>query len=109
VASAPADLGVVFAFMPAHVAQQPQPGSQEAARETECKARIAAIAGRRAAPFVDFKIASPITTEDANYWDGLHYRLPIARRIVDGIAKAVATGRDDPAGDWVVLAAPARR
>jgi hypothetical protein len=109
VVRAPADMSVVFAFMPAHVAEQPQPGSREAARESECKARIAAIAHRRAAPLIDFKIASPITTQDVNYWDGLHYRLPIARRIVEGIAKAVATGRDDPAGEWVVLAAPGRR
>ena len=96
VGSAPADMGVVFAFMPAHVAQQPQPGSHEAARETECKARIAAIAGRRAAPFVDFKIASPITTEDANYWDGLHYRLPIARRIVERHRQGRCNGAGRP-------------
>jgi hypothetical protein len=69
---------------------------------------MAAIATRRGAHFVDFKIASPITTEDANYWDTLHYRLPIAQRIVEGIAKAVATGKDDPGGDWRYLAGPAR-
>ena len=106
---APPDLKLVYAFMPAHVAEQPPPGSPGAAREAECKARIAAIAHRRSAPLIDFKIASPITTQDANYWDGLHYRLPVAQRIVAGIAKAVATGQDDPAGDWVVLTGPGRR
>jgi hypothetical protein len=107
-AKAPAGTRIIFAFMPAHVAGQLQPGSEEAAREGECKARMAAIASRHGAHFVDFKIASPITTEDANYWDTLHYRLPIAQRIVEGIARAVATGKDDPGGDWRYLAGPAR-
>jgi hypothetical protein len=93
--------------MPAHVAGQPQPGSQEAAREAECKARIGEIAARRGVPFVDFKLPSPITTRDEHYWDPLHYRLPIAQRIVDGIARAAATGRDDPGGDWRYVAGPA--
>ena len=107
-AKAPAGTRVIFAFMPAHVAGQLQPGSEEAAREGECKARMAQIATRRGAHLVDFKIASPITIEDANYWDTLHYRLPIARRIVEGIATAVTTGKDDPGGDWRYLAGPAR-
>ena len=93
--------------MPAHVAGQLQPGSKEAAREAECKARMADIATRRGAHLVDFKIASSITREDSHYWDPLHYRLPIAQRIVEGIAKAVATGKDDPGGDWRYLAGPA--
>jgi hypothetical protein len=99
----PAGARAILAFMPAHVAGQPQPGSREAAREAECKARIAAIAARRGVAFVDFKFPSPITTSDANYWDPLHYRLPIAQRIVEGIARAVTTARDDPDGDWRVL------
>jgi hypothetical protein len=104
-AHAQGDTRIVFAFMPAHIAAQPQAGSQEAAREGECKARIAQIAERHRAPFIDFKIASPITTEDHNYWDALHYRLPVAERIVHGIARGVATGRDDPGGDWRYLRA----
>jgi hypothetical protein len=99
---------VIFAFMPAHIAGQLPPGSKEAAREAECKARMAAIAARRGAHLVDFNFASSITTEDAHYWDPLHYRLPIAKRIVEGIATAVATGKDDPGGDWRYLAGPAR-
>ena len=95
---------LVLAFMPAHVAAQPEPQSKEAAREAECKARIATLATRHRGHPIDFRIRSSITTEDANFWDHLHYRLPIAHRIVDGIGRAVATGTDDPAGDWVYLA-----
>ena len=99
----------ILAFMPVHIAAQPRPGSREAAREAECKARIATIAARHGAHLVDFRIKSSITAEDTNYWDGLHYRLPIAQRLADRIGKAVETGRDDPSGDWVYLAGPARR
>jgi len=108
-AKKPAGMRAVLAFMPTHVAGQPRPGSRDAAREAECKARIAAIARRHGGDLIDFKIASPITTEDTNYWDALHYRLPVARRIVEGIARAAATGRDDPAGDWRVLVAAGRQ
>jgi hypothetical protein len=68
--------------------------------------RIAAIARRHKAPFIDFNIPSGITTNDDNYWDPLHYRLPIADRIVKGIEQAIATGQDDPDGDWHYLAGP---
>jgi len=91
---------VVLAFMPVHIASQPVPGSEGAARLEECKSRIAAIGMRKRAPLIDFDIPSKITTNDANYWDPLHYRLPIAERIVGDIERALATGQDDPDGDW---------
>jgi hypothetical protein len=102
-AATPADARRILAFMPVHVSRQPAPGSEGAARERLCKARVADIAGRHQAVVIDFGIASGITTRDANYWDTMHYRLPIAYRIVDGIARAVTTRADDPAGDWVML------
>lgn len=91
---------IVVAFMPVHIKAQPVPGSLAAAKETECKQRITDIARRHGAPVVDFRIWSGITTKDSNYWDRLHYREPIAERIVDGIERAIATGEDDPNGDW---------
>jgi hypothetical protein len=53
---------------------------------------------------VDFRRPSPVTVEDANYWDALHYRLPIAGRIVAGLRAARETGADDPGGFYRVLA-----
>jgi hypothetical protein len=102
-AATPADARRILAFMPVHVNRQPVPGSQGAARERLCKTRVADIGARHQAVVVDFGIASSITTRDDNYWDTMHYRLPIAYRIVDGIARAVATRQDDPGGDWVML------
>lgn len=90
-------------FMPVHRIQHPVPGSQGAATEQECKRRISDIGRRAGWPVIDFRIPSSITTDDANYWDPLHYRLAVARRIEAGIARAIATGQDDPAGDWRIL------
>jgi hypothetical protein len=71
-----------------------------AAREAQCKARIALIAARARWPALDFRIASEITTTDSNYWDPLHYRVGIAERVARGIARGIASPDDDPAGDW---------
>jgi hypothetical protein len=97
---------VVFVYAPAHIAAQPQPGSAKAARVDECKARISAVAQRHNVPFVDFNIRSEITANDANWWDRLHYRLPIADRVVANIERALQTGKDDPQGEWRYLAGP---
>ncbi|MFE1601950.1 hypothetical protein [Methylobacterium sp. ID0610] len=106
-AAPPAAALRLVAFMPAHVAIQPRPGSPEAAQEAACKAQVAAIGRRRGATVVDFRIASPVTTQDVHYWDALHYRLPIADRVLQGLRRAVDTGADDPDGVYRVLAHPA--
>jgi hypothetical protein len=90
----------VLAFMPVHVALQAWPGTHNAAVDAECKARIASIARTRGAKVVDWRIASPITTNDENYWDGLHYRLPIAQRIARELTEAVLDGTESPEGDY---------
>jgi hypothetical protein len=94
----------VLVFMPVHAINQPAPDSPSAAMEAECKRQIAAIGKTANWPVIDFRIRSSITTDDTNYWDGLHYRLTIAKRIEDGIARALQTHQDDPIGDWRVLA-----
>jgi hypothetical protein len=96
----PASTIKVLAFMPVHVAAQAWPGTREAAVEAECKVRIAAIGRAHGAKAIDWRIASPITIEDANYWDGLHYRLPIARRVADELVDAVLSGKDSADGDY---------
>ncbi|GJE10422.1 MULTISPECIES: hypothetical protein [Methylobacterium] len=102
----PADALKLVAFMPVHVVAQGTPGTPAGRREAACKARVAAIGARRGAVVVDFRIRSPITAQDAHYWDALHYRLPIAARIVQDLKDAVARGTSDPAGDFQVLARP---
>jgi hypothetical protein len=84
----PPDARLVMLFPPVHVANQPVADSFDAALEAACKRRIARIAEEHHGVAVDFRFASPITSDDANYWDALHYRLPIARRVVDSLADA---------------------
>jgi len=79
---------LVMLFPPVHVAIQPVPGSREEAFEAECKRRVAAIAAAHGGVTVDFRFASPITGEDSHYWDPLHYRLPIARRVTAALREA---------------------
>jgi hypothetical protein len=88
--------------MPLHVAAQPVPGSLDAAQIEVCKGMIAGIARKHGVKVVDFSIPSQITTQDANYWDPLHYRLPIAGRIIDGLKAAAETGRDAPDGIYKI-------
>jgi hypothetical protein len=102
----PKDALTLIAFMPVHAAAQAAPDTPAARREDACKARVAAIGGRSGAVVVDFRRISLLTTRDANYWDALHYRLPVAARIVAGLKAAVATGADDPDGIYRVLAHP---
>lgn len=106
VAAAPADARRLVAFMPVHAAAQGAPGTAQGRREAACKAQVAAIGRARGAVVVDFRIPSPVTTRDDNYWDALHYRLPVAGRIVAGLRAAVATGADAEDGFYRVLAHP---
>ncbi len=98
----PAETRRILAYMPVHIAAQPVPGSRDAATVDVCKARIDAVARRHGAQVVDFAIHSPVTREDSNYWDPLHYRLPIADRITAGLKRAAETGQNDPDGLFVV-------
>ncbi|MGV3635555.1 MAG: hypothetical protein ACO1NY_14490 [Pseudorhodoplanes sp.] len=103
----PPETEVVLAFMPVHVAAQPAPGTRAAAIEAECKARITAIGKARNAVVADWRIPSSITTQDTNYWDNLHYRLPIAHRIANELAGPVRAGRETD-GSYRILNGLAR-
>ena len=84
-ATIPAAARVVLFFPPAHVEQQGQPGSRTAIRWAACKQQVSTLAAGRV-EVVDMLIPSDITTSRANYWDPLHYRAAVARRIADLLA-----------------------
>jgi hypothetical protein len=102
-ASLPGATRKYLVFPPAHVSALPAPGSPGAAREAECKQKIAGIARRRGALLVDWRLASPLTSEDSNYWDKLHYRLPIAYKVIDELDHIVKEGRESPDGSYRIL------
>ncbi len=97
----------ILAFMPVHAVLQARAGTPAGERESACKARAARIGAEHGALVVDFRIPSPVTTQDTNYWDALHYRVPVADRIVAGLKTAATTGAGDGTGLYRVLT-PAR-
>lgn len=103
-ASLPPETETIIAFMPVHAGAQGQPGTPMGRREDACKAKAAEIGARRHALVIDFRRISPVTAENTNYWDALHYRLPIAARVVAGLKDAARGGGDDPQGFYRVLA-----
>jgi hypothetical protein len=81
----------ILFFTPAQLAFQGAPGSDYAATFASCKQQVAAIAASIPGTLVvDFLIPSPITADVSNYWDPVHYRLPIADRIMADLAAAAA-------------------
>ena len=69
----------------------------------ECKARMAEIAKHTPnTHVVDFMIPSPITDEPTHYWDPLHFRTPIADRLMRDLAEA-GKGMPSASGDYRLL------
>jgi hypothetical protein len=93
----------VLADMPIHVAAQPRPGTHAAAVDAECKARMAVLAAEHRARLIDWRIVSPLTTNDENYWDPLHYRLPIADRLAHELIEAVLARRPSVDGSYRIV------
>lgn len=96
----------IYVWMPVHQRSQPAPGSREAAIEEECKSRIDRLAQQAGALVIDWRIPSPLTRQDGNYWDALHYRLPVAGAIVDSIAEARSGKRAGDERVWVARSYP---
>lgn len=93
VAAASSDTRIVLAFMPYHFFYQGAEASRKFQLHKECKQRMAAaFSGRSNVSIVDFMFHSPLTTDDSNYWDQLHYRTEIADLIVDEMAKGLESG-----------------
>jgi hypothetical protein len=95
----------LIVFTPVHRIAQPVAGSAAAAQEAECKRQVAQIAVRHKATVIDFRIDSEITRTDTNYWDRLHFRVPVAERVVGSIA-AAATGAAATDGSYDVIVRP---
>ncbi len=99
----PAGVKKYLLLPPVHIHTLPEPGSLREAWEAECKRKIAAIARRRGALLVDWRIASPIAREDTLFWDPIHYRAPIADRLIDDLGHIVNEGRESPDGSYRIL------
>ncbi|WP_293808186.1 hypothetical protein [uncultured Bosea sp.] len=101
IAAFPKTTQVMLVLPPAHLAAYPREGSAAWQRYAGCKVEIAALAHRHGATVVDYAHASPITSQDANYWDPLHFRLAIAARFGAELAR-IGKG-DAPQDDGAAL------
>ena len=81
----PARTRKILFFVPYYVERQGGPGGAERRRWDECKLQVAAIASGTGAEVMDFMIPSAITRDKDHYWDPIHYREPIAARVVEGL------------------------
>ena len=71
-----------------------------------CKQRTAEIAATIPnAVVADFMTPSPITLDDDNYWDALHYRVAVADRVAHDLA-AASRGEGSTTGDYKLLLPP---
>ena len=93
----------IIGLMPAHVANQPDPATLAGAREAECKSRITQIARQRGAKVIDWRYSSPLTREDSNYWDSIHYRVPVANSLAHAIGSAIREGKPSADGTYRLL------
>lgn len=92
---------------PVHRSALPRAGSVAGQRYEACKERVRAIARTRGATVMDYAHSSDVTTTDENYWDPLHFRLPIARRVEADLVRALRG--EPPTDDGVVLVTPPGR
>ncbi len=85
----PASTRKIVFFTPSHIALQGAPGSDYAESMAACKTDVTQMAAAvQNAVVVDFLIPSSITNTEASYWDPVHYRIPIADRLMADLAAA---------------------
>lgn len=93
ISAIPQETKVLIVRMPVNVTALAVPGTRNAQAEKECVRRTVEIAKTRMIPIFDMAFASPFTTNDLNYWDPMHYRLPLGPQIVKAIGQAYRDGK----------------
>jgi hypothetical protein len=104
-AALPQTTRVVLVLPPVHAASLNGTGQESARSDDACKASLGAVARQHGAGLIDYRVASILATRDENFWDPLHYRVGIAKRIELDIAALLnGQGADDleqRAGLWI--------
>lgn len=86
---------VQVVLTPAYFDFLPPPGSRQAERLDRCKRALSAViagppGGARRGSFIDYRLDTPDMHVRADFYDRIHYRDPLARRIEDRMAAALA-------------------
>ena len=91
------DVPIVLVMPPMIASNLPRPGTPETARLAACKAALARlVAGRPHSNFLDFRVDDPLTRDQKNFLDPIHYRAPVARRMEQRIAESLRVGNGGP-------------
>lgn len=86
----------VLILPPYHQHRLPVPGSRRDAMYNACKAEVVRTASRYPNTLVlDFMLRSPVTLNDASYWDPEHYRVGVASILTESIVDAMTNESDD--------------
>jgi hypothetical protein len=81
----------ILFFVPFILPYQGAEGSATRAYWAECKRRVVTMARvARNVTVLDFMISSPITREESNYYDAIHYRPEVADRVAADLASVTA-------------------
>ena len=98
----------ILFLVPYHDFNQPDPSTLRGLVWNVCKRRLGELATATPNTHVlDFMISSPITTQDENYWDLLHYSEEVGERIPRLMARALAERTDLPELHYLGSARPA--
>ena len=107
-AALPATTVKLIVLPPVHISAQFRPGTLAGQRHAACIAALGEVAASRGAAIIDYGFASPLTSDDSNFWDRLHFRLPVARRVEADLG-AVLAGRAPASADGAIRIAPSTR
>lgn len=93
---------VLLVFPPRYRKGLPPAGTAAARRLAACKAGLEGIAaGRPRTSVLDFAREGEIADREANFWDAIHYRSPVARamegKIAPALLKLMPRARREPA------------
>ncbi|HTS94921.1 MAG TPA: hypothetical protein VMG55_23115 [Stellaceae bacterium] len=89
--SLPPRAAVVLVLLPVHRTALPPPGSAEAGRMERCNEAFGSLAAKRPhTAIVDYLHDGEIADRDENFWDAVHYRTPVARRLEADISAAAS-------------------
>lgn len=80
---------VILFFVPYHFSVVASPGTWRGYEGCKLAAERAFL-DRENTTIVDFMKITTVSTDDSNYWDPLHYRVPVAKRLVTALRNAAA-------------------